>query len=150
MEETALAKTDPQLVTVPTKGGNGERIVARATDGKFAKKHSAAVKKSIRNTIDFLEGKDDGSDKTRAERMREALYQAVISASPEDLVGMTKALEAFNKFAFGSKGVDRVVEQSDPESNAIRVILITSPTLPTKEEKPLPSKPSWIDAEVVK
>lgn len=77
------------------------------------------------------------------------LYEAMMSATGEDLVGLSKAYAELQKAAYGSKGKDRVIEQSDPENNAIRVILITSPQLPTKEKEPIPSKPSWVQAEVV-
>ena len=147
--QTALQKREPQLELTHDGKGN-DRTIARAADGKFAKKHTAAVKKSLSSTIDFLEGKD--GDKTRAEKMRDALYKAVLNASPEDLVGMSKAIEAFEKFAFGSKGKDRVVEHSDPQSNAVKIILVNAPTLVNnepKKETPQPLRPSFIDAEII-
>ena len=153
----ALAKQEPQLETIIDKNGN-DKTIARAADGKFSRKHSAAVKKSIKDVITFFEGKpiDPATgkplDKTRHEAILDKIYEAMMSATGEDLVGLSKAYAELQKAAYGTKGKDRIIEKADPEGTEIRVILI--PPLPVnhpaKEERPTtPLRPSFIQAEVV-
>ena len=153
MEETkneALVKAEPQLELTHDGKGN-ERTIARAANGKFAKKHRAAVEKSIRSTIDFLEAKAPGETKSRADAMRDHLYDCILKASPEDLVGMTKAIEAFEKMAYGSKAKDRITEEA--KDYGVRVIVVPMPVLsnPTIDNPQIstPVRPSFADAEVV-
>ena len=152
-ESQALEKTEAQLETIIDKNGN-DKTVARAADGKFASKHRTAAKKSLKDVIKFFEGEAKDATgkplgKTRHEAILDKIFDAMMSATGEDLVGLSKAYAELQKAAYGTKGKDRVIEAADPENNAIRVIVINAPSVPAKDETPAPSKPAFIDAEVV-
>jgi len=152
-ESQALEKTEAQLETIIDKNGN-DKTVARAADGKFASRHRTAVKKSLKDVIRFFESEAKDSagkslGKTRHEAILDKLFEAMMSATGEDLVGLSKAYAELQKAAYGTKGKDRVIEASDPENNAVKVILITTPQLPSKEVVTSPSKPSFVDAEII-
>ena len=82
--------------------------------------------------------------------MHEALFEAVLKAKddPSCLLAAAKTVETLDKMAHGSKTRDRMMEQVDPESNKVRVILISHPTLINEVPRPdikVPSKPSFAD-----
>jgi hypothetical protein len=142
----ALAKAEPKLEL--THDGRGhDRAVARGADGKFTKKHTAAVRLSMTQMITFLQGRAQGKDKSRIEEMVNALYENILKASPEDLVGQAKAIELFEKMAFGSKAKDKAVDEANPMRGI--TVIITQPPLAYKEQTATPTRPSFVDAEVV-
>ena len=158
----ALVKVEPNLEI--THNGHGTpRTIARGSQGKFVKKHTVAVRHSMKNAIDFLQTNADGKDKSRAAEMYEKIYEAVLKGGQEELVGMTKALEFLEKAAFGSKGKDREIEKSDESNTQIKMVLVQPLCLGESELKKrliaaeteldrvrkAPRKPSWIEAEVV-
>lgn len=153
----ALTRQEPQLELTHDGRGN-DRAIARAANGKFATRHKAAIKKSIKDVISFLEGRavdpetGNPSNRTRHEAILQKFYDAMMNATAEELVGLSKAYAELQRAAYGSKGKDNLIEQTDPDSNKVRFVIITQPDLPNKEFKreiPTPTKPSWIDAEIV-
>jgi hypothetical protein len=154
-----LIKAEPQLVTVKKSQGEGKRMVARGLDGKFAARHRAAVKKNISDVVKFFEGKPIDPEtgkplsKTRHEMLLDKIYETMMAATGEELIGLSRAYAELQKAAYGAKGKEKVIEQSDPVNNQIRVILVQPPDnlmfKEVKKEIVQPTKPSFIDAEIV-
>ena len=149
MSEQALVKTqEPKLQTIKRNGR--DIVTAKGPDGKFVAKTKVSLKEVTRKTQDFLNTKAEGKDKTRLEEMHEALFEAVLKAKddPSCLLAAVKTVETLDKMAHGSKTRDRMMEASDPDTNKVRVIVITAPTLMNEAPRPeikTPTKPSFAD-----
>jgi hypothetical protein len=156
-KDTAIVRREPQLELTHDGKGN-DRTIARGAGGRFAEKNKAAIRKNISDVIKFFEGQavdpETGKplDKSRHEMILSHIYDTMLSAGSEELVGLAKAYAELQRSAFGSRGKDRLLEASDPDNNRVKVILVQPPVLITDVPKPeikVPSRPSWIDAEII-
>jgi len=151
-KNNALVKQEPQLVPemVPQKDGSTSLRMRDKKTGAFVQtKVKASVRKTMRHTIDFMHSKPSGKDKSRLDAWYEALDAAILSVkdNPDNLLAATKAIEALDKIAHGSKTRDRMVEETS-ETNTVKVIIVQPPKLPNNEPKQeivTPKKPSWLD-----
>src|SRR5215831_6111942 len=93
-EIKALVSAEPKLEQVKNKDGS-LTTKARRADGRFTASHKEKVKANIKDVMKWLESKVDEngnpSDKTIHQQILHKFHTAMLGATSEDLIGLSKA-----------------------------------------------------------
>lgn len=155
----ALAtQPDVRLDKIKTKQG-GERIAARARNGKFISSVEATTIVRTKRTSKFLEELDSETGKSRHQTLLEAGYKGALVAAAEptgrSLGNYVKTMEMYDEQSGNRAAREAAIAEANREVNAPMTVVINMPVLLHPEiqdgDKPreTPKKPSFADSEVI-
>jgi hypothetical protein len=150
-QKPAQADSEVRTLTVANSHHSGSRTVAVDKEtGRFTKvnRDLALAERSNAGLKRLLTKAREGKKQTFELEQAEHLGKLILAAEPSDLSGAAKAYEILQTRAWG-RPVPSAQEANNMKVAPVTVIIQAPTGIPFMEAKPVPTQPSWVDAEVI-